>query len=81
MYRLSGFPPFFDDDNARLFEKIKAGHFSFPSPVWDTISVDAKQIIANLLVVDPTKRLSCEQLMTHPWILGETSTTSGSAKK
>jgi serine/threonine protein kinase len=57
---LSGFPPFYDEDNKRLFEKIKSGRFDFPSPVWDNISQEAKDIIANLLVVDPSRRLSCE---------------------
>jgi len=32
---LCGFPPFFEDDNAKLFEMIKAGSFEFPSPYWD----------------------------------------------
>lgn len=38
--RLSGFPPFFDEenDNLRLFEKIKKGKYDFPSPTWDFIS-------------------------------------------
>ena len=35
---LSGYPPFYDEDNKILFEKIKKGAFSFPSPTWDCIS-------------------------------------------
>lgn len=46
---LCGFPPFYDEDNMVLFEKIKHGRFTFPSPVWDDISKDAKEIITNLL--------------------------------
>jgi calcium/calmodulin-dependent protein kinase I len=57
---LSGFPPFFDEDNIMLFEKIKRGKFDFPPPIWDQISKEAKDIIRNLLVVDPSKRLNCE---------------------
>lgn len=55
-----------------LFEKIKNGKYDFPSPVWDEISADAKEIIKNLLVVDPSKRWNCEQLLRNQWILGET---------
>jgi len=51
---LSGFPPFYDEENAILFEKIKKGAFDFPSPSWDNISEDAINIIKSLLVVDPT---------------------------
>jgi serine/threonine protein kinase len=57
---LSGFPPFYDEDNMALFDKIKKGKFDFPSPTWDHISQEAKDIILNLLVVDPSKRMSCE---------------------
>jgi serine/threonine protein kinase len=71
--RLSGFPPFFDEDNLVLFEKIKRGKYEFPSPSWDGISEEAKDIVRNLLVVDPSKRMTCEQLLKHPWILGETA--------
>ena len=35
---LCGFPPFYEDDNAQLFEMIKKCDFDFPSPYWDDIS-------------------------------------------
>jgi calcium/calmodulin-dependent protein kinase I len=57
---LCGFPPFYDDDNFALFEKIKKCQYDFPSPSWDNISNEAKDIIKNLLVVDPAKRLTAE---------------------
>jgi len=56
-----------------LFEKIKKGKYDFPSPAWDHISAEAKEIIKNLLVVDPALRWNCEQLLNHPWIMGESS--------
>ena len=31
---LCGYPPFFDVDNMKLFEKIKLGKFSFPEESW-----------------------------------------------
>lgn len=51
---LCGFPPFYDDDNAAMFEAIKAGEFTFPSPYWDNISEEAKNCIKGLLQVDPS---------------------------
>ena len=57
---LCGYPPFYDEDNAILFEKIKSGKFDFPSPVWDNISDEPKDIIRHLLVVDPKKRWSLD---------------------
>jgi serine/threonine protein kinase len=54
-----------------LFEKIKKGEYEFPSPAWDNISADAINIIKNLLVVDPKRRMTPDELLRHPWILGE----------
>jgi len=57
---LSGFPPFYDEDNEVLFEKIKSGKYDFGPEIWKTISPEAKEIIKNLLIVDPSKRWTCE---------------------
>jgi len=35
---LCGYPPFYEDTNEELFEKIKTADFEFPSPEWDEIS-------------------------------------------
>ena len=50
---LSGTPPFYDEDNFVLFDKIKKGEWSFNAPSWETISDGPKDIIRKLLVVDP----------------------------
>ena len=68
---LWGFPPFYNEDNAQLFEEIKNGEFEFPSPYWDDISDMAKELIKNILVVEPSKRLDIEDILAHPWINGE----------
>merc|ERR1711918_244714 len=67
---LCGFPPFASASKNQkdLFRKIKSGKFSFPSPYWDGISEEAKDLIRNLLEVDPNERYNAEQLLQHPWI-------------
>lgn len=65
---LCGFPPFYDQSNAVLFKKIKAGKFSFPSPYWDDISPEARQFVRQLLKVDPKRRLTAPKVLAHPWI-------------
>ncbi len=67
---LCGFPPFFDEDNETLFKLIKNGHYEFPSPYWDNVSREAKDLIRNLLVIDHTQRLTAEQILQHPWLSG-----------
>jgi len=68
---LCGFPPFSEDSNEKLFEMIKTGNYEFPSPQWDPISDYAKDLVKKLLVVDPSKRLSAEGILKHPWIVGD----------
>jgi len=67
---LCGFPPFYADNNSKLFEKIMAGSYSFPSPYWDKVSSSAKDLIKCMLVVDPKKRYTSAQVNEHPWIKG-----------
>lgn len=57
---LCGFPPFYDESqsNEKLFELIKTGKFDFPSPHWDCVSASAKDLIKNLLKVDPNERFN-----------------------
>ena len=59
-----------------MFRKIKAGTFKFLSPYWDPISQEAKDFVARLLVVDPKKRLTCEQALRHKWLLSDTKVNS-----
>lgn len=71
---LCGFPPFYDENTAVLFEQIMEGKFEFPSPYWDTVSESAKDLVSHLLDVSPTKRYTAEEAMKHPWISGNTAT-------
>jgi len=67
---LCGMPPF--DQSAQvpvLFNAILHGRYSFPSPYWDDISKDAKDLVSKMLVVDTTKRFTPAQILAHPYIL------------
>ena len=44
-FSLCGFPPFYEENNQKLFEMIKTCQFDFPSPFWDDVSDDAKNLI------------------------------------
>lgn len=68
---LCGYPPFYEESNEKLFEKIKKADFEFASPHWDDISDYAKDLIKKLLVPDPRARLSGKEIMEHPWIVGD----------
>jgi hypothetical protein len=67
---ICGFPPFYDENNAALYNQIKRGDYSFPSPYWDNVSKPAIDIVKKLLTVDPKARLTVQQTLDHPWIKG-----------
>lgn len=71
---LCGYPPFYAETNTKLFDKIMGGKYAFASPYWDKISESAKDLIRHLLVVDPKKRYTSDQILQHPWIKQNTST-------
>jgi calcium/calmodulin-dependent protein kinase I len=71
---LCGFPPFYHEDETVLFELIKQGEYSFPTPHCDNISEAGKDLIKKLLVVEPSKRLKADEILDHPWMKGKTGT-------
>jgi calcium-dependent protein kinase len=67
-FLLSGEFPFPGNTEEEVFTKILKGKFTFSNPVWDTISDEAKNLITALLTKNPTRRLSAQQALEHPWI-------------
>lgn len=65
---ICGFPPFYDEDNGKLFMSIQKGEFDYPSPYWDSVSPEVIDLIDKLLVLDPGLRLTAAQLLEHPWL-------------
>jgi len=68
---LCGFPPFYEEELPALFEQILQARFDFPSPWWDNISKDAKNLVNGLLTIDPKKRLTADQVLENAWISGK----------
>ncbi|XP_055298356.1 calcium/calmodulin-dependent protein kinase type II alpha chain [Sitodiplosis mosellana] len=65
---LVGYPPFWDEDQHRLYSQIKAGAYDYPSPEWDTVTPEAKNLINQMLTVNPYKRITAADALKHPWI-------------
>ncbi|CAM9966797.1 unnamed protein product, partial [Phaeothamnion confervicola] len=66
---LAGYPPFSDDNQARLFLKIKKGRFQFHEQYWGGVSEEAKDLIRQLLIVLPEGRITADAALQHPWVL------------
>lgn len=69
---LCGFNPFRSSDHSRLVAIVGKGKFTFPSPWWDTVSSEAKDLVSHLLEVDPAKRYTLHDMKKHRWMVGET---------
>jgi len=63
---LIGKPPFETSDTKTTYKRILRVSYSFPSSV--PISDEAKDLISKILVLDPSKRLTLDEIMQHPFM-------------
>jgi serine/threonine protein kinase len=54
----------------RLFDDIIKKPHDFPSPEWDPISQDAKDLLNSMMEKDPEKRLSAADCLTGASVHG-----------
>lgn len=69
---LTGTLPFDDDDEAIMKEKVIRGEYE--DPQW--LSKDARDLIRNVLQMDPSKRLTIPQILSSPWFTTKDDTAS-----
>lgn len=60
---LCGFVPFEDDFLGMVFQKMQNLEDEIP----DDISLDAKDLLLNILSFNPQKRMTISEIKTHPW--------------
>ena len=65
---LKGQPPFWNNDQNKLYESITQGAYDFESSGWRTISFEAKSLIRLLLIVNPKRRATAARVLTSRWI-------------
>jgi serine/threonine protein kinase len=64
----------FDDDSSKIpSESAARKKFTLRFPRWSTnLSASAKDLLHNLLDVNPKTRYTAEQALNHPWVSGKT---------
>ena len=65
---LCGYPCFNGETDEQIYRLIRKKKFDFPSPEWDVISDDAKNLIKKMLS-DGFERPSAEEVLKDPWVL------------
>uniref|UniRef100_A0A674MQ93 Calcium/calmodulin-dependent protein kinase type IV n=1 Tax=Takifugu rubripes TaxID=31033 RepID=A0A674MQ93_TAKRU len=69
---LCGFEPFFDPRGDQyMYSRILNCDYEFVSPWWDEVSLNAKDLVSKLIVLDPRQRLNVREALDHPWVLGK----------
>eukprot|EP01084_Bolivina_argentea_P173123 299864_1 len=70
---LVGHPPY-NEKEGNLLDLVKNHKFSFPNQTWSKISSHAKDLVINLMNVNPEKRYGGQQVLNHPWMNIESNT-------
>ncbi|XP_039597279.1 ribosomal protein S6 kinase alpha-5 isoform X1 [Polypterus senegalus] len=59
-----------------IMKKIKQGDFSFEGEAWKSVSQQAKNLIQELLIVDPVKRIKMSSLRHNEWLQDDSHLSS-----
>jgi calcium-dependent protein kinase len=65
---LCGQPPFKGKTHREIFDKIRAGKFTFQQPEWGYVSREAMKLIKKMLTYNATDRPSAEEALNDEWI-------------
>ena len=65
---LGGYPPFIESNQRTLFRKIRKGQYEFHEEYWGQVSNDAKDLIRNLICVNPDERYNSAKALGNKWI-------------
>lgn len=66
-YLMCGHMAFPAETQDELFEKIRIGKFHYDHKEFNLVSDECKDLINNLLVLNPKKRLTAAKALNHPW--------------
>lgn len=72
---LSGTVPFDGHNAKKILAKVKRAKYSLDGRHWDSVSSQAKDLVARLMQPDPDSRLSAEEALAHPWLVAYNSSS------
>ena len=56
------------ETQAELFKQIRTGSWTFVEKDWENVSKEARELVKNLLVVDPDQRWTVDEALKCSWI-------------
>lgn len=66
---LCGYEPFYGVTDKALIQANKVGAFQFHDPEWTYVSPHAKDLICQMMHLDPQVRISPAQALVHPFLI------------
>uniref|UniRef100_A0A7S2QUA3 non-specific serine/threonine protein kinase n=1 Tax=Chlamydomonas chlamydogama TaxID=225041 RepID=A0A7S2QUA3_9CHLO len=65
---LSGVPPFYGETEEQIFQQVLKGKLDLSTGPWASISDPAKDCVRRMLVRDPKRRATAQQILQHDWM-------------
>ena len=77
-FLLCGYTPFDRESNLEEMQAILVADYSFtPLEYWRSVSLSAREFIKRCLTVDPHKRMTAHEALSHPFVDPETREREG----
>lgn len=64
---LSGEPPFHGESPSQIMKKVRNGEYSMEQNTWRFITSSGKDMVKRLMTMDPEKRLTLSEALSHAW--------------
>lgn len=77
-YMLVGDPPFNAESDQELFDTIVKYPVSYLEQDWQNVSKDCIDFVQELLIKDPSQRMTAQQALEHPFLKPKLSKMSES---
>jgi calcium-dependent protein kinase len=74
---LCGYPPFYGETDNDVLAKVRLGNVNFTPQDWKNISQDAKDLIKELLRMNPKERFTASQALEHTWVKKKAPASKG----
>ena len=72
---LCGSPPFCASTDIGTAKLIGKANISLDKPIWENISIEAKNLLLKMLRKEPKERPTAEYVLSDPWLIAYTRNT------
>lgn len=69
---LSGSQPFQGKTEYEVFQKIRKGVYTMSGHKWEAVSKQAKDLVKNMMLYEPSQRFTALEALNHPWLNNNT---------